>query len=87
MAFAALSLVLGPALVRFAGRFGSRSFSEASPGSSSIYFALVGVRLDLAHELDWALALGFVAATTAVKLVSVMLAARLAGAGAGRALD
>jgi Kef-type K+ transport system membrane component KefB len=141
VAFAALSLVLGPALVRFAGRFGARSFSEASLTGYAllvclffvaaasllginvvfgalvaglvigrfasphlapvkqriadiaiwffvpIYFALVGVRLDLAHELDWALALGFVAATTAVKLVSVMLAARLAGAGAGRALD
>jgi Kef-type K+ transport system membrane component KefB len=52
-----------------------------------IYFALVGVRLDLAHQVDWALASGFVAATTAVKLASVMLAARAAAVAWGRALD
>ncbi len=52
-----------------------------------IYFALVGLRLDLAHEFDWRLTLLFVAATTAVKLVSCVVAARIGGAGWGRALD
>jgi Kef-type K+ transport system membrane component KefB len=141
VAFAVLSLVLGPALIRFAGRAGIRRFSEASLTGYAllvclffvaaaallginvvfgalvagliigrfpsphlapvkqriadiaiwffvpIYFALVGARLDLAHQLDWVLALGFVAATTAVKLGSVILAARAAGAGWSSALD
>jgi Kef-type K+ transport system membrane component KefB len=52
-----------------------------------IYFALVGLRLDLAHEFDWRLTLLFVAATTAVKLASCVVAARIGGAGWGRALD
>jgi len=141
VAFAAFSLALGPALIRFAGRAGIRRFSEASLTGYAlavclffvaaasllgvnvvfgalvaglvigrfpsphlapvkqriadiaiwffvpIYFALVGGRLDLAHQVDWALASGFVAATTAVKLASVTLAARAAGAAWGRALD
>jgi Kef-type K+ transport system membrane component KefB len=141
VAFAALSLVLGPSLLRFAGRVGVRKFSEASLTGYAllvclvfvaaasllsinvvfgalvaglvigrfpsphlapvkqriadiaiwffvpIYFALVGLKLDLAHAFDWVLALGFVAATTAVKLAGVMLAAKAAGAAWGRALD
>jgi Kef-type K+ transport system membrane component KefB len=141
VAFAVLSLWLGPSLLRFAGRFGVRHFSEASLTGYAllvclffvaaasllgvnlvfgalvaglviarfpspylipvkqriadiaiwffvpIYFALVGLRLDLNHQLDWQLAAGFVAATTVVKIGSVMIAARLAGAAAGTALD
>ena len=141
VAFAVLSLVLGPTLLRFAGRAGVRRFSEASLTGYAllvclffvaaasllgvnvvfgalvaglvigrfpsphlapvkqriadiaiwffvpIYFALVGARLDLAHAFDWALTLGFVAATTAVKVASVMLAARAAGTKWRRALD
>jgi len=141
VAFAVLSLVLGPTLLRFAGRAGVRRFSEASLTGYAllvclffvaaasllgvnvvfgalvaglvigrfpsphlapvkqriadiaiwffvpIYFALVGARLDLAHAFDWALTLGFVAATTAVKVASVVLAARAAGTNWRRALD
>lgn len=52
-----------------------------------IYFALVGLRLDLAQQFDGALTAAFVLATTAVKLASVLAAAKIAGAGWGRALD
>jgi Kef-type K+ transport system membrane component KefB len=52
-----------------------------------IYFALVGLRLDLSQHLDWRLTLVFLAASTAVKLASVMVAARSAGLGWNEALD
>lgn len=52
-----------------------------------IYFALVGLNLDLSLHLDWRLTLVFLAASTAVKLASVMLAARTAGLGWSEALD
>ena len=52
-----------------------------------IYFALVGLRLDLAHEFDAALTLMFIAASTIVKLASCALAARAAGTPWARALD
>jgi Kef-type K+ transport system membrane component KefB len=52
-----------------------------------IYFALVGLRLDLAHQFDWRLTALFILATTAVKLASVAIAAKAGGAGWGRALD
>jgi Kef-type K+ transport system membrane component KefB len=52
-----------------------------------IYFALVGLNLDLSLHLDWRLTLVFLAASTAVKLASVMLAARSAGRDWSEALD
>ncbi len=52
-----------------------------------IYFALVGLNLDLSLHLDWRLTLVFLAASTAVKLASVMLVARTAGCGWSEALD
>jgi Kef-type K+ transport system membrane component KefB len=52
-----------------------------------IYFALVGLRLDLVHEFDAGLTLMFIAASTIVKLASCALAARAAGIPWDRALD
>ena len=52
-----------------------------------IYFALVGVRLDLAHEFDALLTLFFIVATTAIKLGSCSIAARASGVDWTRALD
>ena len=52
-----------------------------------IYFALVGLRLDLAHQFDVPLTLLFIVASTAIKLASCTIAARAAGAGWARALD
>jgi Kef-type K+ transport system membrane component KefB len=52
-----------------------------------IYFALVGLRLDLAHQFDARLTLLFIVASTAIKLTSCTIAARAAGADWTRAFD
>ena len=52
-----------------------------------IYFALVGLRLDLAHQFDWRLTALFILASTAIKLASCALAAKMGGAGWGKAMD
>lgn len=52
-----------------------------------IYFALVGLKLDLAHQFDAALTLYFIVASTAIKLVSCTIAARAANADWRRAFD
>ena len=52
-----------------------------------IYFALVGLRLDLAHQFDALLTLFFIVASTVVKLTSCTIAARAAGANWIRSLD
>ncbi|MFK0689098.1 cation:proton antiporter [Mesorhizobium sp. IMUNJ 23033] len=52
-----------------------------------IYFALVGLRLDLAHQFDGLLTLFFIVASTAIKLVSCTIAARAAGTDWARAFD
>lgn len=52
-----------------------------------IYFALVGVRLDLVYEFDASLTLSFILASTAVKLTSCTIAARIGGVDRARALD
>lgn len=52
-----------------------------------IYFALVGQRLDLAHQFDGALTVLFIGASTAVKLASCTIAARTANIDWIRALD
>lgn len=52
-----------------------------------IYFALVGLRLDLLHELDLALTATFILASTVIKLASSAVFAGIGGAGWGRALD
>lgn len=52
-----------------------------------IYFALVGLRLDLAHQFDWALTAVFILASTAIKLASCTIAAKAGGAGWGKAVD
>lgn len=52
-----------------------------------IYFALVGQRLDLAHQFDGALTVLFIGASTAIKLASCTIAARTANIDWIRALD
>lgn len=52
-----------------------------------IYFALVGLRLDLVQQFDLSLTLFFISASTAVKLTSCTIAARVAGVTWARALD
>ncbi|WP_378942250.1 cation:proton antiporter [Mesorhizobium sp. ANAO-SY3R2] len=52
-----------------------------------IYFALVGLRLDLAQQFDVSLTLFFIGASTAVKLTSCTIAARVAGVTWIRAFD
>lgn len=52
-----------------------------------IYFALVGLRLDLAHQFDGQLTLFFIVASTAIKLVSCTFAARAASVDWPRAFD
>jgi Kef-type K+ transport system membrane component KefB len=52
-----------------------------------IYFALVGLKLDLAHEFDAALTLTFIAVSTVVKLASCTLAARAADIPWAKAFD
>jgi Kef-type K+ transport system membrane component KefB len=52
-----------------------------------IYFALVGLRLDLAHQFDVLLTLIFIVASTAIKLGSCSIAARAVGADRARVLD
>ena len=44
-----------------------------------VYFAIVGLKLDLAKSFSWGMLLLFLVATCAIKLVSVALAGRLAG--------
>jgi len=44
-----------------------------------IYFALVGLRLDLAHQLDVQLTLLFIVASSAIKVTSCTVAARASG--------
>jgi Kef-type K+ transport system membrane component KefB len=43
-----------------------------------IYFSLVGFKVDLSAHLDWWLVAGFLFASSAVKVISVIFAARLA---------
>jgi Kef-type K+ transport system membrane component KefB len=52
-----------------------------------IYFALVGLRLDLAHQFDGLLTLFFIIASSAVKLLSCTIAARAGGANWIRSSD
>ncbi|WP_018237173.1 cation:proton antiporter [Ensifer sp. BR816] len=52
-----------------------------------IYFALVGQRLNLAHEFDSTLTLLFIVLSTTIKLTSCVLAARMANTDWGRAFD
>jgi Kef-type K+ transport system membrane component KefB len=44
-----------------------------------IYFAMVGLKIDLPNQLDWRMAFLFIALSSAFKLLSVALALRLAG--------
>jgi len=141
VAFAMVSIALGPAMLRFAGRLAGGRFTDASLTGYTllvclvfvamasaiqvnvifgallagliigrfpqerfaavkqritdialwffvpIYFALVGQRLDLQQAFDGPLILGFLLATTVVKVGSVMVAVRLARRGWGEALD
>ena len=57
------------------GAIGKFSFGFLIP----IYFALVGLRLDLLRGFSWRITLLFLAATCTVKILSVALAGRLAG--------
>ena len=52
-----------------------------------LYFALVGLRLDLAHQLNAPLTLFFIVASTAIKLVSCTTAAKVGGADWAGAID
>lgn len=52
-----------------------------------IYFALVGLELDLVHEFDATLTLVFVLASTAIKLASCTVAARFAASDWAKAFD
>lgn len=52
-----------------------------------IYFALVGLRLDLARQFDVPLTLLFIVASTATKVTSCTIAARASGTGWARAFD
>jgi Kef-type K+ transport system membrane component KefB len=52
-----------------------------------IYFALVGLKLDLPGDFSLTPVVGFIVLSSLVKIVSVALAARLARASATRALD
>lgn len=52
-----------------------------------IYFALVGLRLDLAHQFDGLLTLSFIIASTAIKLLSCTIAARASGTSWIRSVD
>jgi Kef-type K+ transport system membrane component KefB len=52
-----------------------------------IYFALVGLKLDLPSDFALLPVVGFIALSSLVKIASVALAARLARAPTGRALD
>jgi Kef-type K+ transport system membrane component KefB len=51
-----------------------------------IYFAVVGVKLDLLHDFDLVFFVGFLAFACAIKAVSVFAAARIAGERARMAL-
>lgn len=44
-----------------------------------VYFAIVGLKLDLIRGLSWPMLVGFIAGTCAVKILSVSLAGHLAG--------
>lgn len=87
--FAALvaGLVIGhfpsPLLARVKQRIADISLWFFVP----MYFALVGLRLDLAHQLDVQLALFFIVGSTAIKLASCTLAAKGGGVGWTRAFD
>jgi len=52
-----------------------------------IYFALVGLRLDLAHQLDIQLTLLFIIASSALKVTSCTVAARASGIDWSRSFD
>ncbi len=52
-----------------------------------IYFALVGLRLDLAHQFDLVLTLFFVVASTTIKVISCTIAAKAGSADWARSLD
>jgi Kef-type K+ transport system membrane component KefB len=44
-----------------------------------VYFAIVGLKLDLIHGISWPMMLLFIAGSCAIKVVSVSIAGRLAG--------
>jgi Kef-type K+ transport system membrane component KefB len=44
-----------------------------------VYFAIVGLKLDLARGVSWGMMAAFIAGTCAVKIASVSLAGRIAG--------
>jgi len=44
-----------------------------------VYFAIVGLKLDLARGVSWGMMAGFILGTCAVKIASVSLAGRFAG--------
>jgi Kef-type K+ transport system membrane component KefB len=44
-----------------------------------VYFAIVGLKLDLAHGFSWRMVAAFVVGSCVVKVISVSIAARLAG--------
>jgi Kef-type K+ transport system membrane component KefB len=52
-----------------------------------VYFALVGLRLDLIQEFDVMLTLFFIGGSAAIKLASCAAAARIVGVGWSRAMD
>jgi Kef-type K+ transport system membrane component KefB len=77
------------------GRFPAAAFGPVKQRISDIslwffvpiYFALVGHSLNLARDADASLILGFLLASSAAKLASVMAAARAAGSNFRHALD
>ncbi len=140
-AFAAATLSLGPALLRFAGRLTIRRFTDASLTGYTlsvclmfvtfasllhvniifgallagliigrfptnrfdpvkqrisdfamwffvpIYFAQVGLNLDLLSQFDGPLIAGFLATSSLVKAASIVMVMRASGTGAAGALD
>lgn len=139
--FAAVTLLIGPALLRFAGRLTIRRFTDASLTGYTlsvrlmfvtlasllqvniifgallagliigrfptnrfdpvkqrisdfamwffvpIYFAQVGLNLDLLSQFDGPLIFGFLAASSFVKAASIVLVTRLSGVSGQSALD
>lgn len=85
------ALVAGLVLSRFASRHlvsvKQRIADIAIWFFVPIYFALVGLKLDLVHAFDPTLTVIFILASTAVKLVSCTIAARLAASDWAKAFD
>ena len=85
------ALVAGLVLARFRSRH-IASVKERIADISiwffvPIYFALVGLQLDLAHQFDGPLTIIFIVASTAIKVASCTIAARIGGTSWARALD